>query len=55
MQYGALNMLYAFMSGLVCLHIFWFYLMVMGFVKRYFSGKDLMHGIVIVGNVNRAT
>jgi hypothetical protein len=55
MQYGALNMLYAFMSGLVCLHVFWFYLMVAGFVRRYFSGKGLMHGIVIVGNVNRAT
>ena len=37
MQYPALNMLYAFMSGLCVLHVFWFYLMIKGFLRRFKS------------------
>jgi hypothetical protein len=48
-------MLYAFMVGLVGLHIFWFYLMVSGFIRRYMSDKGLTHGIVIGGTVNRSS
>lgn len=39
MQYQPLNMMTSFLWGLFCLHIFWFYLMVKGFLKRIRS-KD---------------
>jgi TLC domain len=55
MQYGALNMLYAFLSGLVCLHIFWFYLMVNGFIRRLRSKGSLTSGIIMSGTANRST
>jgi hypothetical protein len=53
MQYSALNMLYAFMSGLVCLHIFWFYLMIAGLMKRMKSKSSLSQDIIIGSSTNR--
>jgi hypothetical protein len=47
MQYGALNMLKAFLTGLFFLHIFWFYLMASGFVRRFRSKKGMAHGIIM--------
>lgn len=53
MEYPALNMLYAFMCGLLCLHIFWFYLMIKGFFKRLSSKGGFRHGVSIPSTVNQ--
>jgi ceramide synthetase len=53
MQYSALNMLYAFMSGLVCLHIFWFYLMIHGLIRRMTSKGPVSQNIIIGSTTNR--
>jgi hypothetical protein len=46
-------MLYAFMSGLVCLHIFWFYLMIGGLIKRMKSKRSVAQDIIIGSSTNR--
>lgn len=33
-NYSMLNMMFAFISGLFCLHVFWFFLMLQGLLKR---------------------
>ena len=48
-----LNMLYAFVVGLTCLHVFWFYLMVKGIVKRL-SKKDYKNDVSLQNNENRS-
>ena len=55
MPYSALHMLLAFLSGLVCLHIFWFYLMVAGFIRRWRSKGSMTQGVIMGGSVNRGT
>jgi TLC domain len=54
MHYQMLNMLYAFMTGLTCLHVFWFYLMIKGLVRRCrFKGGFFNTSIVSMkSNVN---
>lgn len=52
-QYPALNMLFAFLSGLFFLHIFWFYLMVKGFIRRLMSKGGLKNGVSLKSTVNQ--
>lgn len=54
-QYPALNMIYAFLSGLCCLHVFWFYLMVKGFVRRYTSKTSFKDAVNMGSSVNRSS
>jgi TLC domain len=53
-NFSMLNMLFAFISGLLCLHVFWFYLMVQGLIRR-FRSKNFVNHISISGSVNRDT
>lgn len=52
MDYAMLNMLFAFMSALVCLHLFWFYLMVKGFLRRCRGDFFNTNLVEIKSNVN---
>jgi hypothetical protein len=54
-NFSMLNMLFAFISGLLCLHIFWFYLMVQGLFRRCRSKKGFVNHVSISGSVNRDT
>ena len=36
-SYAMITMLTAFLCGLMCLHVFWFYLMIKGLIKRCYS------------------
>jgi len=54
-NYSMLNMLFAFISGLLCLHVFWFYLMVQGFIRRCRSKKGFVNHVSISGSENRDT
>jgi ceramide synthetase len=54
-QYSPLNMLFAFLIGLCCLHIFWFYLMVKGLVKRFRSKTSFKDAIIMSSSVNRSS
>jgi len=53
MNYTVLNMLYAFMTGLLCLHIFWFYLMIKGLLKRFTSKDGFRKAVSLTSSVNR--
>lgn len=52
-NYSVLNMLFAFLSGLACLHVFWFYLMVKGFMRRCKSKAGFVKGVSVVSTVNQ--
>jgi len=45
-------MLTTFLGVLFCMHIFWFYLMIKGILKRYYS-KNFKEGISLTSSVNR--
>ena len=51
-SYPMLNMLYAFLSGLMVLHIFWFYLMIKGLIRRFDIKKGLNAEVSIKSIVN---
>jgi len=55
MQYPALNMLFAFLSGLCCLHVFWFYLMVKGLIRRSRSKTSFNDAVCMASSVNRTS
>lgn len=46
------SMLTAFLSVLFCMHIFWFYIMLKGLVKR-FSKKDYRNQVSLQNSENR--
>jgi hypothetical protein len=54
-NFSMLNMLFAFITGLFCLHIFWFYLMVSGLMRRVRSKSGFVNHISIGSSVNRDT
>ena len=47
-----LNMMFAFIAGLACLHVFWLYLLLNGLVRR-FKSKNFVDGVSIGSSVNR--
>lgn len=51
-NYSMLNMMFAFISGLACLHVFWLYLLLNGLVRR-FKSKNFVDGVSIGSSVNR--
>ena len=51
-NYSMLNMLFAFISGLACLHIFWLFLLLQGLVRRVAS-KKFTDGVSIGGSENK--
>ena len=52
-NFSMLNMLFAFIVGLACLHLFWFFLMVQGLVRRIRSKDGFKHAISLKSNANR--
>lgn len=52
-NYSMLNMLFAFICGLVCLHAFWFFLMVQGLARRFKSKKGFAQAVSLKSSVNR--
>lgn len=52
-NYSMLNMLFAFISGLACLHIFWLYLMLKGMLRRLSSRKALIDGVSLSSSENK--
>ncbi len=48
-----LSMLLLFTCALACLHVFWFYLMVMGLVRRFKSKAGFSQEISLKSSVNR--
>jgi ceramide synthetase len=52
-NYSMLNMLFAFICGLLCLHVFWFYLMIHGLVRRFRSKEGFSQEISLKSSVNR--
>ena len=52
-NYSMLNMLLAFISGLFCLHLFWFFLMVQGLVRRFKSKAGFSGAISLKSSANR--
>ena len=49
--YSMLNMLGSYLSVLFCLHVFWFYLMVKGMVRRLFIKKGFEE-VALTGHAN---
>lgn len=49
--YNLLNMLFAYLSCLWCLHVFWFYLMVKGMVRRLLMKKGFEE-VAMAGHAN---
>lgn len=52
-NYSMLNMLFAFIVGLVCLHLFWFFLMVQGLFRRCKSKEGFSKAVSLKSSVNR--
>lgn len=51
-NYSMLNMLFAFITGLACLHIFWLFLMLQGLLRR-FKSKKFAEGVSLGSSENR--
>lgn len=54
-NYSYMTMLTAFLSILVCLHLFWFYLMIKGLYKRARSKKSFKDGVSLAGTTNETS
>ncbi len=52
-NYSMLNMLFAFIVGLACLHVFWLYLMLKGMMRRFTSKKAFVDGVSLSTVENR--
>jgi hypothetical protein len=53
MNFNSVAMLSGFLSVLFCLHLFWFYLMLKGIIKRL-SKKDYKNDVSLQNNENRS-
>jgi hypothetical protein len=54
-NFQMLNMLMAFIIGLLCLHVFWFFLMVQGLLRRSKSKKGFAKAVSLKTSENRST
>lgn len=52
-NYSILNMLFTFITGLACLHIFWLYLMIKGMLRRFTSKKAFYDGVSLSSSENK--
>jgi ceramide synthetase len=52
-NHSLLNMLYAFVVGLTFLHVFWFYLMIKGLLRRFSSKEGFFNAVSLKSSVNQ--
>ncbi len=54
MNYGLQNMLLGFLVGLTFLHVFWFYLMLKGFLRRCKSKEGFINAVSLKSSANQS-